>query len=544
MEKPFPSPVAKQNLTPAQQRILSAGLGLLRSFAQAGPADHRRYRRARRIYALDDDQQDAGIKLSPGEYTPQLPQLVTSIRNAVADMCDNVPQVVFLPETSRLDAMARDLTDVMGYTLERRQFMQTYRQVCEDKFVTGLGIYQIFWDESLEPGGGIDVIRWPAEALYLDPAVDDYRHGRAVFKLSRHPMSWFADHYPDQAAYIGNDDPWLTTQPGLDDDEVMVHLIEYWYRSYDAAKGGYAIHVAHIAGDVLLDASEIHSPQGLYRHGSYPFVLDGYRQVGGRYLGMIDDLYPLQLAANRYARYEDRNARLSARQRFLVNEASGLRAEDVADCDREILTARTINESAIRQLTIAPLNPQITAAKLRYLEMIKEESGQNVFNRGETGGGVTAASAIEALQEAGNKISRSNLSSTAQAITSLSGQALWLMCQFYQPRRAFYITGRPGGLTGLLSAARVIELGSRDIFGGFDHPPYFARIQIRRSNPLSIQARNETILQAAQYAQQAGAPIAPSLIFSLLNPDGGMDDLIELLRSQEAAIQPPTTDPQ
>ena len=126
-----------------------------------------------------------------------------------------------------------------------------------------------------------------------------------------------------------------------------------------------------------------------------------------------DSLYPLQEAADRYARYEDRNARLSSRQRFLVNEASGLNAADVADCDQEILTARTINESAVRQLATAPLNPQIPAAKLRYLEMIKEESGQNLFNRGETGGGVTAASAIQALQEAGNKISRSNLAATS-----------------------------------------------------------------------------------------------------------------------------------
>lgn len=525
--------IPAQPLSSLEGRILSQGKTLLTRFAAAGRPDHRRYQRARRIYALDDDELDAGKRLSPGERTPQLPQLVTSIRNAVADMCDNVPEVLFFPETEGLEEVARDLTDIMGYTLEQRQFAQTYRQVCEDKFVTGVGVYQIFWDETLEPGGGIDVIRWPAEALYTDPTTDDYRQGRAIFKVSRHPRSWFAEHYPNQYRYIGADEPILMEEASFPDDEPMIHLVEYWYRRYDASRGRYTLHSAHLAGGALLDASEPTAPQGVYLHGRYPFVLDGYRQVSGRYLGMIDDLYPLQEAANRYARYEDRNARLSSRQRFLVNEASGLNAADVADCDQEILTARTINESAVRQLAAAPLNPQIPAAKLRYLEMIKEESGQNLFNRGETGGGVTAASAIQALQEAGNKISRSNLAATSQAVASLSQQALWLMCQFFQPRRSFYLTGRSGGLTRLLTEARTVGLSSREITAGFGHPPYLARVQIRKSNPLRIQARNELILQAAQYAQKAGTGIRASVLFQMLNLEGDTDELVRILEEEE-----------
>lgn len=527
----------EQKLTEAEALILAQGRTLLTRFITASREDHRRYRRARRIYALDDGERDAGQTLSPGESTPQLPQLVTSIRNAVADMCDNRPEVIFFPEREGLEDIARDLTDIMGHILEERSFPEVYRQVCEDKFVTGLGIYQIFWDEGLDEGGGIDVIRWPAEALYTDPTAEDFGEGRAVFKVSRHPVSWFYQHYPDKAAFIGADEPLLLEDKSREDDEPSVHLVEYWYRIYDAASGRTRIHCAHFAGGALLDASQLTAPEGVYTHGLYPFVLDGYRKVSGRYLGMIDDLYPLQEAANRYARYEDRNARLSARQRFLVNEASGLSAADVADCDKEILTARSINENAVRQLNASPLNPQISASRLRYLEMIKEESGQNLFNRGETGGGVTAASAILALQEAGNKISRSNQAATSQAIARLAQQALALMCQFFQPRRSFYITGRSDGATALFTRARTVGLSARQIAAAGEHPPYLTRIRIRKCNPLQLQARAETIMNAAALAQQAGNPLKTSDIFRLLNLDGEYDRLIETLKENEASPQ-------
>lgn len=535
MTEQSPHERPQQKLTEAEAMILAEGETLLRRFITGSRADHRRYQRARRIYALDDSERDAGQTLSPGEETPQLPQLVTSIRNAVADMCDNRPEVVFFPEREGLEEIARDLTDIMGHILEERRFPEVYRQVCEDKFVTGLGVYQIFWDEGLSPGGGIDVIRWPAESLYIDPTADDFTEGRAVFKVSRHPISWFFQHYPDKAVFIGADEPLLSGQLEHPDDEPLVHLVEFWYRRYDAATGRTTIHNAHFAGGALLDASQPDAPQGVYAHGQYPFVLDGYRRVNGRYLGMIDDLYPLQEAANRYARYEDRNARLSARQRFLVNEASGLSAADVADCDKEILTARTINENAVRQLNASPLNPQIAASRLRYLEMIKEESGQNLFVRGETGGGVTAASAIMALQEAGNKISRSNQAATSQAIAILAQQALALMCQFFQPRRSFYITGRTAGATALFARARTVGLSAREIAAGAERPPYLTRIRIRKYNPLQLQARAETIMNAASLAQSSGAPLPASRIFRLLNLDGEYDQLVDMLEQEEAA---------
>jgi len=191
----------------------------------------------------------------------------------------------------------------------------------------------------------------------------------------------------------------------------------------------------------------------------------------------------------------------------------------------------------VRPLTVAPLNPQIANSRATYLSMIKEESGQNLFNRGEVGGGVTAASAILALQEAGNKITRSNLAATTRAVTQVGRQVLWLICQFFQPRRAFYLTGKEGGLTGWLTEARAVALSGMELMDGKAYPPYLARVEIQRNQPLRIQARNELILKAAQLAQQSGAPLPASVIFSLLNLDGDSDRLVRALEDAEAKMK-------
>lgn len=63
--------------------------------------------------------------------------------------------------------------------------------------------------------------------------------------------------------------------------------------------------------------------------------------------------------------------------------------------------------------------------------------------------------------------------------------------------------------------------------------PYLARVQIRKSNPLRIQARNELILQAAQYAQKAGTGIRASVLFQMLNLEGDTDELVRILEEEE-----------
>ncbi len=95
------------------------------------------------------------------------------------------------------------------------------------------------------------------------------------------------------------------------------------------------------------------------------------------------------------------------------------------------------------------------------------------MTQGGTAGGVTAASAIAALQEAGSKLSRDMLKSAYRAFARECYLIIDLMRQFYDEERVFRVIGPAGGrefvpFSGAALRARPmglmggVELGSRE----------------------------------------------------------------------------------
>ena len=103
---------------------------------------------------------------------------------------------------------------------------------------------------------------------------------------------------------------------------------------------------------------------------------------------------------NRYARYIDENLRMSAKARMLVRKESGIDTKALADWSSNIITGDNIDPSSIQWLQSKPLSGMAVQQMLQFQTDLKQDSGQNQFTRGETAGGVTAAQAISALQEA------------------------------------------------------------------------------------------------------------------------------------------------
>jgi hypothetical protein len=169
---------------------------------------------------------------------------------------------------------------------------------------------------------------------------------------------------------------------------------------------------------------------------------------------------------------------------------------------------------------------------------LKMDSGQNNFTRGETAGGVTAAAAINSLQEAGNKQSRLRTNVLNQGFKDMVKQILWLMSQFYDKKRKALIVGNAG-------QQREVDMSPEHLFGAgkkgntLPPPPYTVQVQVQRRNPLQIQAQNELFMQAYSMAAQAGAMFPLSTLFELLNVDG-KDKILPVLRlndQTQAAIQ-------
>ena len=96
--------------------------------------------------------------------------------------------------------------------------------------------------------------------------------------------------------------------------------------------------------------------------------------------------------------------------------------------------------------------------QMRVDEM-KDTSGNRDVNSGGAGGGVTAASAIAALQEAGNKGSRDIIAGSYRSFVEVSSLAIELMRQFYTEARSFRITNKPTSQASAMPGAMSQNMG-------------------------------------------------------------------------------------
>lgn len=521
-----------------EKELVAKAYGRLQIWRDGCREMHERSKESRKIILLQDPRQDEGRKTD--KKTIQLQTLKSTFNNCIADQMDNMPEALMIPETKELTDVADDLTDLVRFILNQNNYELVHRRRVEDFFCTGTAVTQIAWDKDMDHGkGNVAVLRWPIEAFLWDPAAESIQDARALFKVSWHPMSWYEQHYPDKFEEMGSDETVYsdlavpesqeTDQPG---DEQKAMLIEYWYRVYDAKKRRYTINVAYLAGGVLLEKAE-----DVYSHGMYPFVVDAFTPIEGVPVGegMVQELAPMMRYINRYASYIDMNLRMASKGRLLVNRNAGIDKEALLDWENDVVEGDRIDASALQWMQTTPFTGMVTSQMLQLQNDIKQDSGQNQFTRGETAGGVTAASAISALQEAGGKMTRMRTNALNSGFREIVEQVMWLISQFYDQDRVLFVTGRKEGELKEVDASPEHLFGRRKS-GMIPPPPYTVQVQVQRRNPLRQQAQNELFMQAYSMSAQAGQVFPLSVLFELLQVDG-KDKILPVLRQTDAITQ-------
>ena len=130
-----------------------------------------------------------------------------------------------------------------------------------------------------------------------------------------------------------------------------------------------------------------------------------------------------------------KNTLMSGKLKMLVNKNADVDEDAMLDWSKEVVTAARIDDGAVRWFQAAPLNPYVMAHMNSKLAAIKEESGQNQFVRGEAAKGVTAASAILALQSAGSKRSRMIIDQMYDGFSDLVSMIVSLVAENYTEAR-------------------------------------------------------------------------------------------------------------
>ena len=461
--------------------------------------------------------------MMPGKSQPSSGWLFNSIANKHADATDNYPEPNVLPRAADDEDTARALSSVLPVVLEQADYEQVYSDCWWRKLKQGTGVTGIFWDPQMRGGlGDIAVRSMNLLMLYWEPGVEDIQASPDFFSLSLEDTAQLTAQYPQLAGRTAGvlDVPRYIHEEGQDTSTKSV-VVDWYYKRPDE-NGRMVLHYCKFCNGVVLYASQNDpalAQRGLYDHGQYPFVFDALfvEEDSPAGFGYIDVMKDCQTAIDKMNHAMDENVLLAAKQRYVLSDTAGVNEEELADFSRDIVhVAGRLNDDSFRPLQTAGLQGNSLSYRQSRIEELKEISGNRDMTQGGTAGGVTAASAIAALQEAGSKLSRDMLKSAYRAFAKQCYLIIELMRQFYDEQRVFRIVGADGGNQFVPFSAEALRAVPGGSLGGVElgsrEPIFDIVVSAAKKSTFSRLSQNETAKECYQLGffnpQNADAALA------------------------------------
>ncbi len=440
-------------------------------------------------------------KTNPTDPEPASAWLFNCIANKHADAMDNFPEPCVLPREESDSSVASMLSGVLPVILEYNDFEKTYSDVWWYKLKTGTGCYGIFWNNSLWGGiGDVDIKQIDILNMFWESGIKDIQDSRNVFTVELESDEVLRSKYPqldgklsgasiDVARYIYDDTV---------DTEGKSAVVDWYYKK--SIDGRQVVHYCKFVNDNVLYASEndpLLFERGFYDHGQYPFVFDVLFSDEGTPCGFgyIDIMKNVQMYIDKLNQIILKNALQSGRRRFFISDNAGINEAEFADWSKEFVhTSGSLDERNIREVQVSQLDGSVIALLNQKIDELKETSGNRDVSQGGTAAGVTAASAIAALQEAGSKLSRDMIKSSYRAFRRVNYLIIELIRQFYDEPRCFRISGGASDAqfshlsNDILYEKRALANGE-----GFAlrKPIFDIVVSSQKDNPFSTSAQNE-----------------------------------------------------
>lgn len=431
--------------------------------------------------------------------------LFNSIMNKHADALDNYPEPAVLARARDDEDAAKKLSTILPVVLENCRFEATYSTDWWDKLKNGVGIYGVFYNPKLLNGiGDIDIRPIDVLNMYWEPGVQDIQDSKDVFLLTLKDNDQLESQFPQLRGKLRESGLSAKQYHHLDYVDVShKSLVVDWY--YKLNHGGRdVLHYVQWVDDTVLYASEDdpkYAETGFYNHGKYPFVFDVLfeEKSSPAGFGYVDVMRNPQEFIDRLDGAILDNALWAAKPRYFCKDSMGLNEEEFLDMNRQMVhVSGSPNEDNLRPIETKELSGNTLAVLQAKIDELKETSGNRDFSQGTTTAGVTAASAIAALQEAGSKGSRDMIKGSYRAFTEICNLVIELIRQFYDLPRTFRITGENGQPDYVefnnapMQAQQTTEFGMDFLT---KEPIFDIKVKAQRANPYSRTAQNELALK-------------------------------------------------
>ena len=432
--------------------------------------------------------------------------LFNSIANKHADAMDNFPSPNVLPREEGDKGEAEMLSSIIPVILEQNDFEETYDNVWDYKLKAGTGIYGVFWDKEKMNGlGDISIRKVDIINLFWESGITDIQTSRNFFHVELMDNDLLLGAYPKLEGKLGNST--MDISKYIYDDSVDTNnksaVVDWYYKKRQGGK--VVLHYCKYVNDEVLFATENdpdYAERGWYDHGQYPFVFDPLFSVEGTPCGFgyIDVGKSAQEYIDRGNQAIMQNMLANAKPRHFIRDDGSVNEEEYADLTKDFIHVNgNLGQDSILPVQGKPLNDIYVSVINNKVDELKEVTGNRDISTGGTTSGVTAASAIAAMQEAGSKLSRDNNKASYRAFRKVCLMVIELIRQFYDIPRCFRIMGENGAArfveysnAGISPQFQGVEMG---VDMGYRLPLFDIEITAQKQSPYSKMSQNELALQ-------------------------------------------------
>ena len=444
---------------------------------------------------------------NPADPQPTSGWLVNCILSKHADAMDCYPEPTVLPREPGDREEAGKLTRILPVILKKNGFKRTYSSAWWYKLKSGCAVYGVFWDAGKLNGlGDISIRRMDLLNLFWEPGVTDIQDSPHFFSTELQDREALEERYP-QAKGKADRGGW-TLSRYLYDDAVdtsgKVLVVDWYYHTRE--NGRRVLQYCKFVGDTVLYATE-NDPdmrdRGWYDHGRYPFVFDVLFPEEGTPTGYgyVDLCKSPQKQIDLMNQAILKNTLASATPRFFVRSDGAVNENEYADWTRPFVhTNGNLGSDSIAPIQTAGLDSVYVAILQSKIAEMKETAGNRDVANGGTAGGVTAATAIAALPEAGGKLSRNMIDDGYEAFSDVVTLCIELIRQFYSLPRQFRLLGVMGQEEFVSYDSRGLQPQAVDdgVVSGYRVPEFDLEVSAQDENPYKTMEYNQLALQLFQ----------------------------------------------
>lgn len=441
------------------------------------------------------------------EIEPASAYMFNALANKHADAMDNFPRPNILPREASDKAEAKTLSSIVPVILDQCNFEQTYDDTWSYKLKSGTGIYAVLWNSSLNNGlGDIDIKKTDILNVFWEPGISNIQDSPYFFVTSIFDNDYLEGRYPELKDKLGGQGGVKPSEYIYDDtvDTTDKTVVVDCYYKVQVGQATILHLVKYVDSTILYSSENEDRNKGIYDHGKYPFVFDPLFKNEGTPAGFgyIDIAKSAQEYIDRSDKALLESLEMSARPRVFVSNSAGINEDEFADLTNMLVHVEDASEDNLRFFQSPSVSSIYFSIKEQKINELKEVTGNRDVSTGGTTSGVTAASAIAAMQEAGSKLSRDMIKASFRVYREIVLMVIELIRQFYDIPRQFRIAGSNATPTqydfisysneNIVPQPQGVDYGN-DM--GYRLPLFDVEITAEKASPYSRMARNELGLQ-------------------------------------------------